>query len=152
MTRIIIGSDHRGLLLKEEIKLYLIEEGYQIIDNGCYTDKSCDYPEIAESVCKAIHNEEEKGILISETGIGMSIKANRFCHIRCALCSNELMSEMSRKHSNANVIALGSKITDSKTACNIVNIFLKTEFEGGRHLKRINKLNYKVTKDIADIL
>ena len=152
MTRIIIGSDHAGLLLKDELKLYLIEGGYNIIDKGCYTNESCDYPDIAESVCKEIHSDEEKGILICGTGIGMSIKANRFNHIRCALCFNEYMGELTRKHNNANVIAFGSKIIDNKTACSVLDTFLKTEFEEGRHLRRINKLNYMTTKDIVDIL
>ena len=151
MKTIVLGSDHAGVLLKEQIKSYLLEEGFFILDKGCYTCESCDYPDIAELVCREI-NSETKGILVCGTGIGMSIKANRYDHIRCAVCTNEFMAEMTRKHNDANVIALGSRILDNDTSFKIVSKFLKTEFEGGRHKRRINKLNHDSIRDIADIL
>ena len=115
MKTIVLGSDHAGVLLKEQIKSYLLEEGFFILDKGCYTCESCDYPDIAELVCREI-NSETKGILVCGTGIGMSIKANRYDHIRCAVCTNEFMAEMTRKHNDANVIALGSRILDNDTS------------------------------------
>ena len=151
MKTIVLGSDHAGVTLKEQIKSYLLEEGFFILDKGCYTCESCDYPDLAELVCREI-NSETKGILVCGTGIGMSIKANRYDHIRCAVCTNELMAEMTRKHNDANVIALGSRILDNDTSFKIVSKFLKTEFEGGRHERRINKLNHDSIRDIADIL
>lgn len=151
MKSIVLGSDHAGVTLKEQIKSYLLEEGFFILDKGCYTSESCDYPDIAELVCREI-NSETKGILVCGTGIGMSIKANRYDHIRCAVCTNEFMAEMTRKHNDANVIALGSRILDNDTSFKIVSKFLKTEFEGGRHERRINKLNHDSIRDIADIL
>jgi ribose 5-phosphate isomerase B len=151
MKTIVLGSDHAGIMLKEQIKSYLLEEGYFILDKGCYTSESCDYPDIAELVCREI-NSETKGILVCGTGIGMSIKANRYNHIRCGLCTNELMAEMTRKHNNANVLAIGARILDNDTSFKIITKFLNTEFEGGRHQKRINKLNIDSIRDIADIL
>ena len=151
MKTIVLGSDHAGIMLKEQIKSYLLEEGYFILDKGCYTSESCDYPDIAELVCREI-NSETKGILVCGTGIGMSIKANRYNHIRCSLCTNELMAEMTRKHNNANVLAIGARILDNDTSFKIITKFLNTEFEGGRHQKRIDKLNIDSIRDIADIL
>ena len=151
MKTIVLGSDHAGIMLKEQIKSYLLEEGYFILDKGCYTSESCDYPDIAELVCREI-NSETKAILVCGTGIGMSIKANRYNHIRCGLCTNELMAEMTRKHNNANVLAIGARILDNDTSFKIITKFLNTEFEGGRHEKRIDKLNIDSIRDIADIL
>ncbi len=151
MKTIVLGSDHAGIMLKEQIKSYLLEEGYFILDKGCYTSESCDYPDIAELVSREI-NSETKGILVCGTGIGMSIKANRYNHIRCGLCTNELMAEMTRKHNDANVLAIGARILDNDTSFKIITKFLNTEFEGGRHQKRIDKLNIDSIRDIADIL
>lgn len=151
MKTIVLGSDHAGIMLKEQIKSYLLEEGYFILDKGCYTSESCDYPDIAELVCREI-NSDTKGILVCGTGIGMSIKANRYNHIRCGLCTNELMAEMTRKHNDANVLAIGARILDNDTSFKIITKFLNTEFEGGRHQKRIDKLNIDSIRDIADIL
>ena len=151
MKTIVLGSDHAGIMLKEQIKSYLLEEGYFILDKGCYTSESCDYPDIAELVSREI-NSETKGILVCGTGIGMSIKANRYNHIRCGLCTNELMAEMTRKHNDANVLAIGARILDNDISFKIITKFLNTEFEGGRHQKRIDKLNIDSIRDIADIL
>ena len=151
MKTIVLGSDHAGIMLKEQIKSYLLEEGYFILDKGCYTSESCDYPDIAELVCREI-NSDTKGILVCGTGIGMSIKANRYNHIRCGLCTNELMAEMTRRHNDANVLAIGARILDNDTSFKIITKFLNTEFEGGRHQKRIDKLNIDSIRDIADIL
>ena len=151
MKTIVLGSDHAGIMLKEQIKSYLLEEGYFILDKGGYTSESCDYPDIAELVCREI-NSETKWILVCGTGIGMSIKANRYNHIRCGLCTNELMAEMTRRHNDANVLAIGARILDNDTSFKIITKFLNTEFEGGRHQKRIDKLNIDSIRDIADIL
>ena len=151
MKTIVLGSDHAVIMLKEQIKSYLLEEGYFILDKGCYTSESCDYPDIAELVCREI-NSDTKGILVCGTGIGMSIKANRYNHIRCGLCTNELMAEMTRRHNDANVLAIGARILDNDTSFKIITKFLNTEFEGGRHQKRIDKLNIDSIRDIADIL
>jgi len=128
--KIIIGSDHAGFCLKQQIKNSLIEQGYEIEDIGCENNNRCDYPIIAQQLCQKI-NDTTRGILICGTGIGMSIQANRYKHIRCGVCHNIYTAEMARKHNNANVIALGARLTNEINTINIVEIFLKTEFGGG---------------------
>ena len=136
--KIYISADHGGFYLKEHIKKYLEKNKYEIIDKGCYDSSSVNYPDFAYKLVKVIKNDI--GILFCGTGIGMSIACNRHKHIRCALCYNNIAAEYTRKHNNSNVIALGSKFVDLSTSIEIINIFLSTKFEEGRHLKRINKL------------
>ena len=137
---ILIGSDHAGYMLKNKIKEYLeTQSSYTIIDVGCFNQNSCDYPIIADKLCTKL-TLHDVGILICGTGIGMSIKANRYESIRCALCHNIETSELGRKHNDANILALGSRIINYEEALKIVDVFLNTIFEGGRHINRINLL------------
>ncbi len=138
---IAIGSDHGGYLLKEEIKKHLEEKGYEFKDFGTDSTASCDYPIYAEKVCNAIQSGEcEKGILVCGTGIGMSMCANKCKGIRAAVCGDHFSAEFTRKHNNANVLCLGARVTGSGVAMQLVDIFLTTEFEGGRHEKRIEMM------------
>ncbi|MCX7958706.1 MAG: ribose 5-phosphate isomerase B [Deltaproteobacteria bacterium] len=136
---IYLGSDHAGFSLKEKIKEMLISSGYQVIDKGCFDEQSVDYPVYAGLVAKeVINNKNSFGILICGSGIGMSITANKYKGIRCALCHNEYTAEMSRRHNDANVLALGARVTGVDLALAIVRRFISTEFEGGRHQKRLD--------------
>ena len=137
--KIAIGSDHAGYEYKEIIKKYLINKGYQIIDKGTHSKDSVDYPIYGEAVGKTVSSgEADRGIVICGTGIGISISANKIKGIRAALCTNEYMARMSRKHNNANVLAFGARVLGIDVAIAIVEEFLKTEFEGGRHNIRVN--------------
>jgi ribose 5-phosphate isomerase B len=138
-TKIFIGSDHAGFSYKERIKEILTQEGYEVIDKGCYEEKSVHYPIYAEAVCREVlSNPDSTGILICGSGIGMSIAANKYRGIRCALCTNEYMSEMSRRHNNANILAIGSRVIGIDLAISIVKRFLNSSFEGGRHQERLD--------------
>ncbi len=138
---IALGSDHGGYALKEEIKKYLTEKGVPFTDLGTHSEESCDYPEFAEKVCRSVlSGESEKGILCCGTGIGMSMAANKIRGIRCALCSDGYSAEMTRRHNDANVLALGGRVIGPGLALEIVEIFLRTPFEGGRHARRVGKV------------
>jgi len=130
---ITIGSDHGGYNLKLRLIDYL-EAKYTVVDKGCYGEESCDYPEYARLVANEICGI---GILICGTGIGMSIASNKIKGIRCALCNDVYSAEMAKKHNNANIIALGAKIIDYELAVKIIDTFMATEFEGGRHQRRL---------------
>ncbi|MCX8164655.1 MAG: ribose 5-phosphate isomerase B [Aquificaceae bacterium] len=148
MLSIAIGSDHAGYPLKEKIKDFLISKGYKVIDFGAQSKDSTDYPLFARDVCLSIQKDEaQMGILVCGTGIGMSITANKFKGIRAALCLNEYMARMSRKHNNANVLCLGDRIVGDDLALSIVEAWLSTGFEGGRHERRI-----KLIEEIEDML
>jgi len=135
---IALGSDHGGFALKEEIKRHLEERGIPYRDFGTDSDASCDYPVYAEKVAKAVAGREaEKGILCCGTGIGMSIAANKVRGIRCACCGDCFSAEMTRRHNDANVLALGGRVTGAGLALKIVDLFLDTPFEGGRHARRV---------------
>ncbi|MCG8499489.1 MAG: ribose 5-phosphate isomerase B [Firmicutes bacterium] len=139
---IAIGSDHGGFGLKEEIKKYLSEQGYPIKDFGVESTASVDYPDVAHPVCMSVVNGEcEKGILICGTGIGISMAANKVHGIRAALCGDCFSARMAKEHNNANVIALGGRVIGSDLAKEIVNAWLKAEFQGGRHQNRVNKIH-----------
>lgn len=138
---IAIGSDHGGYLLKEEIKKHLKEKGYEFKDFGTDSTASCDYPVYAEKVCCAVQSGEcEKGILICGTGIGMSMCANKCKGIRAAVCGDHFSAEFTRKHNNANVLCLGARVIGAGVAMQLVDIFLTTEYEGGRHEKRVEMM------------
>ena len=138
---IAIGSDHGGYLLKEEIKTHLKEKGYEFKDFGTDSTASCDYPVYAEKVCRAVQSGEcEKGILICGTGIGMSMCANKCKGIRAAVCGDHFSAEFTRKHNNANVLCLGARVIGAGVAMQLVDIFLTTEYEGGRHEKRVEMM------------
>ena len=135
---IAIGCDHGGYKLKEEIKRYLEEKGIEYNDLGCMSEESVDYPNIAKEVAKEVQTKKcEKGILICRSGIGMSICANKFKGIRCALCHNEETAKYSRMHNNSNILAMGADDISTNEAILIVRMWLATEFEGGRHKERL---------------
>ena len=135
---IAIGSDHGGFALKEEIKKHLTEKGIPFRDYGTDSEASCDYPIYAEKVCRAVTGgEAEKGILCCGTGIGMSMAANKIRGIRCACCGDCFSAEMTRRHNDANVLALGGRVLGVGLALEIADIFLDTPFEGGRHARRV---------------
>ena len=137
--KISMGCDHGGYRLKEHIKEYLTAQGHEILDCGCNSLDSCDYPEFGAAAARAVANGScERGIVICTTGIGISITANKVKGIRCALCSEPLSAEMTRKHNNANVLAMGAGMTGPNMAERIVDTFLSTEFEGGRHQRRVD--------------
>lgn len=138
---IYIGCDHGGFALKQEIFKYIKEDlALEIEDLGCHDTSSVDYPDYAEKVCKKVVSENAQGILICGTGIGISIAANKINGIRCALCSEPFSAEMTRKHNNANVLAMGGRTTGPELAKSIVKAFLSTDFEGGRHQNRLDKI------------
>lgn len=139
--KIVLGSDHGGFRLKNEIIKHLKDSGYKVADAGCYTEESCDYPVIAKEVCRAVLTEGVRGILVCGTGIGMSITANRFEGIRASHCTDTYTARMTRAHNDSNILCLGERVTGVGLALDIVDIWLKTEFEGGRHQKRIDMID-----------
>lgn len=140
---IIIGSDHAGFDLKEACRAFLEESGaHALKDVGAFSRESCDYPEIAHKVARAVAKKKyDRGILVCGTGIGMSIVANRYKGVRAALCLEPYSARMSRLHNNANVLALGARVSGVGIALEILEFFLNTEFEGGRHEKRIDLID-----------
>ena len=138
---IAIGSDHGGFALKQEIMAHLTERGLEFKDFGTYTAESCDYPEFGATVGRAVASGEcERGILICGTGIGISISANKIHGVRAALCGDCFSAEMTRRHNDANIVALGARVVGSGLALKIVDTFLDTPFDGGRHARRIEKM------------
>ena len=136
--RIAIGSDHGGFALKEHIKTWLTDHGYEVEDCGCHSAESVDYPVYGKAAALAVAEGRcERGIVVCTTGIGISICANKVKGIRCALCSEPLSAEMTRRHNDANMLALGAGIVGAMTAERIVDTFLSTSFEGGRHARRV---------------
>lgn len=139
--KLAIGCDHGGFILKGEVINHLKGKGIEFEDFGTYSAESCDYPDIAEKVTDAIVSKTcDLGIIICGTGIGISIAANKVPGIRAALCSDTFSAHACREHNNANILALGERVIGKGLALDIVDTFLKTEFEGGRHEKRINKI------------
>ncbi|QNB47057.1 ribose 5-phosphate isomerase B [Thermanaerosceptrum fracticalcis] len=139
--RIAIGSDHGGYQLKEEIKKALLEKKYEIKDFGTHSTDSCDYPDIALPLAQAVAaGEFDKGILICGTGIGISIAANKVPGIRAALCHDTFSARASREHNDANILALGERVIGKGLALEIVDVWLASEFSGGRHQKRVDKI------------
>lgn len=136
---IVIGADHGGYNLKEEIKKYFDEKGIAYDDKGTYSTDSVDYPNIAKAVAKDVSdNKADIGILICRSGIGMSMCANKFKGVRCAVCYEEQTAKFSRMHNNANMLALGADYISTNNAICIIRQFLATDFEGGRHEARVN--------------
>ena len=135
---IAIASDHGGYLLKEHIKAYLAAKGITCEDFGTDSTESCDYPIFAKAAAEAVASGRcERGIVICTTGIGVSIAANKVRGIRCALCGDVLSAEMTRRHNDANMLAMGAGIIGPNMAERIVDVFLNTQFEGGRHARRV---------------
>ena len=140
--KIAIGCDHGGYLLKQDILIWLEENDYDFEDFGCYNTESVDYPVYAEKVARAVASGEcEKGIVICTTGIGVSMAANKVKGIRCALCDDSYSAEMTRRHNDANVLAMGAGIIGPNMAKKITEVFLTTAFEGGRHARRVGLLD-----------
>lgn len=138
---IVFGCDHGGIDLKKALMPVLIEAGHAIDDVGCFSEESVDYPEFADKVCREIEEgRAERGILICGTGIGMSIAANRHRHIRAALCHETFSARMSREHNDANVLCLGARVLGVAIALDMVQVWLTTDFAGGRHLRRISMM------------
>ena len=141
MKRIAIGGDHRGLALKELIMPFLRNTGHSPQDFGCYSTEPVDYPDIAQKVGEAVASGNlDQGIQICNTGIGMSIAANKIRGIRAALCCDVFSARRARQHNDANVLCLRGEDIDNQLVLEIIKIFLNTDFEGGRHLRRVNKI------------
>ena len=139
---IAIASDHGGYRLKEHLKTYLASKNISCQDFGTDSTGSCDYPIFGKAAAEAVASGKcEKGIVICTTGIGISITANKVKGVRCALCADSLTAELTRRHNNTNVLALGAGVVGENLAERIVDVFLSTEFEGGRHARRVAMLD-----------
>lgn len=139
--RIVIGSDHGGFSAKQDIIDFLRENNYTVEDYGTYTEESCDYPDIAHKVGKAVSEGQfDFGILICGTGIGVSIAVNKVPGVRGALCGDTYSARMARAHNNSNILCLGARVTGIGLMLDIVQTYLESEFEGGRHARRVNKI------------
>ena len=139
--KIAIASDHGAYDLKERLKLRLLQQGHEIVDCGTNSGESCDYPDYGRPAAQLVASGEcERGILLCTTGIGMSMVANKVKGVRCALCSDTLSASMTRRHNDANMLAMGAVIVGPRLAEHIVDEFLNTEFEGGRHQRRVDKI------------
>ena len=139
--KIAMGSDHGGFDLKEQIKAWLQENGHEVVDFGCHSKESCDYADFGVPAARAVASGQcERGIVICTTGIGISITANKVKGIRCALCSDPWSAEMTRRHNDANMLAMGAGVVGPLLAQRIVEAFLSFAFEGGRHQRRVDKI------------
>jgi ribose 5-phosphate isomerase B len=141
MKKIAIGCDHAALELKAELIKHLAQSGIECQDFGTYTPDSCNYPDYAEKVCDAINEgKADLGILVCGTGIGMSMAANKCKGIRAACCTDTFSARFTRLHNDANVLCMGARVIGAGLACDIADIFVNTEFEGGRHQKRVDMI------------
>lgn len=139
--KIAIGSDHGGFELKGKVINFLTEKGHEVLDLGCNSTDSVDYPKYGKLVGEAVvEKKADKGIVICGTGIGISIAANKVNGVRAALCTNTTMARLTREHNDANVLSMGARMVGDILALEMVDVFLTTEFEGGRHQKRIDQL------------
>ena len=139
--KISLASDHAGFVLKEIIKKKLIKKKIKVFDLGPRTKDSVDYPDYAKKVARNVCSKKTNmGILVCGSGTGMAMSANKFRKIRAAVCYNSASTRLSLTHNNANILAIGSRLTNNKKALKLVNIFLSTKFEGGRHLRRVKKI------------
>lgn len=133
-----LGCDHGGYALKERVKAHLLELGHEVLDCGCHSAESCDYPVYAEAAARAVAEGRcAFGIVICTTGIGVSMVANKVAGVRCALCHEPWSAQMTRRHNDANMLALGAGVTGPLLAFDIVDAFLRHRFEGGRHARRV---------------
>lgn len=138
---IAIGCDHAGFDFKNELIEFLRQNDIEIVDCGCYTSESVDYPDIAQAVCEKItSNTCEKGVLICGTGVGISMAANKLNGIRAALCHDYFSAKYTRLHNDSNIICFGARVIGTGLACELLDIFLSGEFEGGRHATRVDKI------------
>ncbi|WP_206459997.1 ribose 5-phosphate isomerase B [Anaerovorax sp. IOR16] len=140
--KIALASDHGGFALKEQIKEHLKNRGFELLDLGTNSEESVDYPAFGKACGEAVASgKAELGIVCCGTGIGISMAANKVHGVRCAIATNEYMAEMTKKHNNANVLALGGRVLETQEALKIVDTWLDTEFEGGRHQRRVDMLD-----------
>ncbi|MGL4990015.1 MAG: ribose 5-phosphate isomerase B [Sarcina sp.] len=140
--KIALGCDHGGFILKNEVLKHLEAKGFECKDFGTYSEESCDYPDISIKVAEAVAGKEyDFGVLVCGTGIGISIAANKVPGIRAALCGNVFSAKATRNHNNANILALGQRVTGTGLALEIVDAFFESKYEGGRHEKRICKIS-----------
>ena len=139
-NKILIASDHAGFVLKQTISKFLKRKGIKFLDLGTKNKQSVDYPDFAHLLAKKMKTKNNVGVLICGSGIGMTMAANRHKNIRAALCHNIKSAKLSRMHNNANVITLGSRLTKTDVALRCITVFLKTNFDGGRHLRRTRKI------------
>ena len=139
--KISIACDHGAYELKERLKAHLTSQGHEVTDCGTNSTESCDYPDFGIAAAKlVVEGTCQRGVVLCTTGIGMSIAANKVRGVRCALCHEPLSAEMTRRHNDANVLAMGAGVTGGNLAERILDVFLSTEFEGGRHQRRIDKM------------
>ncbi len=145
MIKIYIASDHAGLELKTKVVSELRSaRQYEVHDLGPQTGDSVDYPDFADLVCKKIQGPSDLGILICGSGQGMAMRANKYSHIRAALCWNPEIAKLSREHNDANILCMGGRVTDHAVCLEMLSVFLKTAFAGGRHLQRVDKVSAPV--------
>lgn len=141
-TSIVIGSDHAAYALKEKVKAYLVKRAVDVEDAGCFSEDSVDYPDFGIKVASMVSaGKFEKGILMCGTGLGMSMVANKFPHVRAALCDGLFSAMMSRRHNNANILVMGARVIGESLAMEIVKAWLETPFDGGRHQRRLEKFD-----------
>jgi ribose 5-phosphate isomerase B len=139
--KLAIASDHGGYALKKEVEAHLTEQGVEFVDLGCHNTESCDYPAYAKLVGEAVTTGGyDLGLLFCGTGIGMSMAANKVKGVRAACCSDSFSAKFTRMHNNANVLCLGGRVVGAGLACQLVDLFITTEFEGGRHQRRIDQI------------
>ena len=139
--KISIACDHGAFELKERLKARLLEQGHEVTDCGTHSADSCDYPDYARPAAQLVADGVcQRGVVLCTTGIGMSIAANKVKGVRCALCHEPLSAEMTRRHNDANMLAMGAGVTGGNLAERILDVFLSTDFEGGRHQRRVDKL------------
>ena len=150
MTKIAVGADHAGRELKDKIKAHLAQQGYEVDDRGTMSDDSVDYPDFARSVGEDVAGKQaDMGVLVCGSGIGMAIAANKVPGVRAANVTSEYEAQMSREHNDANVLALGARILDEPKALAILDKFLATQFAGGRHQRRVNKIREIEREELA---
>ncbi|MFN7731044.1 MAG: ribose 5-phosphate isomerase B [Pirellula sp.] len=148
--RIAVGSDHRGYQIKGKLVTLLRADGHEVTDFGTQSDQAVDYPDYAVSVAKSVASgQSERGILICGTGFGMAIAANKFKGVRAATCADEVMAEMCRRHNDVNVLCLPGDLIGDRPVGDLVRVWLATEFEGGRHSRRIDKINHIEEENLA---
>ncbi|OGJ55774.1 ribose 5-phosphate isomerase B [Candidatus Peribacteria bacterium RIFCSPHIGHO2_02_FULL_52_16] len=140
LKRVVLATDHAGFMLKEAVKKHLIAKGIDVIDEGAFSEEPVDYPEIIRRGCAVVLEQNIPGIVFGGSGIGESIAANKVHGIRAARCCSQEDAKLCRAHNDANVMSLGGRVLKEKEALAMVDVFLTTEFEGGRHLKRIQDL------------
>lgn len=138
--KVIIGSDHAGFTMKEQLKTWLAEQNHECIDEGCHSEDSVDYPDYAHAVALKVESEDSLGILLCGSANGVCITANKHAGIRAALCWTKEISSLARQHNDANIVCIPARFISLDEAKEIVTVFLTTEFEGGRHQNRVNKI------------